>query len=82
MMTAPASTLTVDLVARFPGIVTAETRPNFAGFIVEKESPEQLAEAIIQFYQGNYEDKFRAEIQKMTQNFSWDIELKNIESFL
>src|SRR5512147_2494556 len=45
-MTAPASTLTVDLVARFPGVVTAETRPNFAGFIVEKDSLVEVATAI------------------------------------
>jgi NADH:ubiquinone oxidoreductase subunit D/NADH:ubiquinone oxidoreductase subunit C len=45
-MTAPASTLTVDLVARFPGIVTAETRSNFAGFIVEKDKLVEVATAI------------------------------------
>jgi len=45
-MTAPAPTLTVDLVARFPGIVTAETRPNFAGFIVEKDKLVEVATAI------------------------------------
>ena len=52
------------------------------GFIVEKESPEKLAEAIVKFYQGNYGDRFREEIQKMTRDFSWDVELRNIESFL
>jgi NADH:ubiquinone oxidoreductase subunit D/NADH:ubiquinone oxidoreductase subunit C len=45
-MTAPVSTLTVDLVARFPGIVTAETRPDFAGFIVAKDSLVEVATAI------------------------------------
>jgi NADH:ubiquinone oxidoreductase subunit D/NADH:ubiquinone oxidoreductase subunit C len=45
-MTAPASTLTVDLAARFPGIVTAETRPNFAGFIVETDKLVEVATAI------------------------------------
>ena len=45
-MTAPASTLTIDLVARFPGIVTAETRPDFAGFIVAKDSLVEVAIAI------------------------------------
>ena len=52
------------------------------GFIVEKESPEKLAEAIVKFYQGNYGDRFREEIQKMTRDFSWDVELRNIASFL
>jgi len=45
-MTAPAPTLTVDLVARFPGIVSAETRPDFAGFIVAKDSLVEVATAI------------------------------------
>jgi len=45
-MTAPASTLTIDLVARFPGIVTADARPGFTGFIVEKDSLIQVATAI------------------------------------
>jgi NADH:ubiquinone oxidoreductase subunit D/NADH:ubiquinone oxidoreductase subunit C len=45
-MTAPASTLTVDLTQRFPGSVTAETRPDFAGFIVAKDSLVEVATAI------------------------------------
>ena len=45
-MTAPASTQALDLAARFPGIVTAETRPAFAGFIVEKDSLVEVATAI------------------------------------
>jgi len=45
-MTAPASTQTVDLVARFPGVVTAETRPGYSGFIVEKDNLVEVATAI------------------------------------
>ncbi len=45
-MTATASTQTVDLVARFPGIVTAETRPGYSGFIVEKDKLVEVATAI------------------------------------
>jgi glycosyltransferase involved in cell wall biosynthesis len=52
------------------------------GFIVEAQSPEKLSEAIIKYYQGNYEDRFCEEIKKISKNFSWDIELRNIESFL
>ena len=36
-MAAPLTT-TVDLVARFPGIVSADTRPGYTGFIVNKET--------------------------------------------
>jgi len=51
-MTTPASptgtmsTLTVDLVARFPGKVSADTRPGFSGFIIEKDSLIEVATAI------------------------------------
>ncbi len=46
MMTVPASTATVDLVQRFPGIVTADARPGYAGFIVEKDNLVEVATAI------------------------------------
>ena len=45
-MTAPASTQTLDLAARFPGVVSADTRPGFSGFIVEKDSLIEVARAI------------------------------------
>jgi NADH-quinone oxidoreductase subunit C/D len=45
-MTTPASTQTIDLIQRFPGVVSAETRPNFAGFIVEKANLVEVATAI------------------------------------
>jgi NADH:ubiquinone oxidoreductase subunit D/NADH:ubiquinone oxidoreductase subunit C len=53
-MTAPASTLrapqgnaqTVDLAARFPDFVSADTRPGFSGFIVKKENLVEVATAI------------------------------------
>ncbi|HMR98509.1 MAG TPA: NADH-quinone oxidoreductase subunit D [Anaerolineales bacterium] len=43
---APASTSTVDLVARFPGIVQADARPGYSGFIVEKDSLIEVATAL------------------------------------
>lgn len=45
-MTAPASTQTVDLAARFPDFVSADTRPGFSGFIVKKENLVEVATAI------------------------------------
>jgi NADH:ubiquinone oxidoreductase subunit D/NADH:ubiquinone oxidoreductase subunit C len=45
-MTAPASTQTVDLVARFPDSVSAETRAGYAGFIVKKENLIEVATVI------------------------------------
>ncbi|MBV6450925.1 MAG: NADH-quinone oxidoreductase subunit C/D [Anaerolineales bacterium] len=43
---APASTSTIDLVARFPGVVQADARPGYSGFIVEKDSLIEVATAI------------------------------------
>ena len=45
-MTAPASPLTIDLVARFPGLVQADARPGYSGFIVEKDSLIEVATAV------------------------------------
>ncbi len=45
-MTAPASTTTIDLVARFPDAVSADARPGFSGFIVKKENLVQVAIAL------------------------------------
>lgn len=45
-MTVPASTLTIDLAARFPGVVTPDGRPGFSGFLVEKDSLIEVATAI------------------------------------
>jgi NADH:ubiquinone oxidoreductase subunit C len=46
IMAAPASTQTVDLVAKFPDSVTADTRPGYSGFIVKKENLVEVATAI------------------------------------
>jgi NADH-quinone oxidoreductase subunit D/NADH-quinone oxidoreductase subunit C/D len=45
-MTAPASVSTIDLVARFPGVVQADARPGYSGFIVEKDSLIEVAAAV------------------------------------
>jgi glycosyltransferase involved in cell wall biosynthesis len=52
------------------------------GFVVDPESPDQLAAAILKFYQGNYEAKFAERISATADTFSWDAEVGNIESFL
>ena len=45
-MATPVQTQTVDLVARFPGMVTADARPGYTGFIVNKENLVEVATAI------------------------------------
>ena len=45
-MTTSALTSTVDLAARFPGVVTPDARAGFTGFIVEKDSLIEVATTI------------------------------------
>jgi len=45
-MTAPASTQTVDLIQRFPDGVSADERPGYTGFLVEKDKLIEVATAI------------------------------------
>jgi glycosyltransferase involved in cell wall biosynthesis len=51
------------------------------GFVVDPESPEKLAEAILKFYEGNYEAEFAERIKANSHAFSWDAEVRSIESF-
>ena len=44
-MAAPLTT-TVDLVSRFPGVVSSDTRPGYTGFIVNKENLVEVATAV------------------------------------
>ena len=52
------------------------------GFIVEPQSPEQLAEAVIRYYREGWEVKFCEAIQRHSDNFSWERELTNIAAFM
>ena len=52
------------------------------GFVVDPESPEKLAQAILKFYEGNYEAEFSERIKANSGAFSWDAEVRSIESFL
>ena len=44
--TATSQPSALDLAARFPGMVTAETRPNFKGWIIAKENLIEVATAL------------------------------------
>lgn len=45
-MATPTPTATLDLAARFPGAVTADARPGYKGWIVEKDKLIEVATAI------------------------------------
>jgi glycosyltransferase involved in cell wall biosynthesis len=51
------------------------------GFLVDARSATQLAAAIVRYYQGGWEEKFRTEIARQSANFDWDEEVQHVESF-
>jgi len=52
------------------------------GFVVEPESAEALAAAIIRYYEGGFETRFRAEIARQADRFGWDEEIAQFEEFM
>lgn len=54
----------------------------YTGLLVEKESPQALAETIIRYYTEDCEETFSREIVKRAMQFGWDHEIRNIEAFM
>ena len=52
------------------------------GLLVEKESPEALAAAILHYYAEHCEAKFSQEIAKRAMEFGWDQEICNLEALM
>lgn len=52
------------------------------GFVVKPGNSDELAQAIIKYYKGDYEGKFRKAIKGQSARFGWNEEVTNIESFL
>jgi glycosyltransferase involved in cell wall biosynthesis len=52
------------------------------GFVVPPEDAGALAEAILRFYEGGFEERFRAEIGRQAGRFDWDDEVALIEEFI
>lgn len=52
------------------------------GFLVEPENPQALAAKIIEFYAGDYNHKFKANIQQHNQQYSWDCFTQQLLEFL
>lgn len=49
------------------------------GFIVEPDSPEKLAEAVVRFYTENKEKEFVENVRLEKQKYSWERMVENIE---
>jgi glycosyltransferase involved in cell wall biosynthesis len=52
------------------------------GLLVDPGSPEQLADAVVRYYQNGYEPKFRDGIRERASRFDCEEEIRNIEHFL
>jgi len=52
------------------------------GLIVEPKDAGRLAEAIVEFFERDYEDSFRQEIRRQTGRFDWSQELRHLDDFL
>jgi glycosyltransferase involved in cell wall biosynthesis len=57
-------------------------RDEETGFLVEPRSAEALARAIVRYYEGDWEQRFRAEIARQSARFGWDEEIEHIELFM
>ena len=49
------------------------------GFLVDPRDPAELARAIIAYYQGGHEQRFRDEIRRQAGRFDWDEEIRHLE---
>lgn len=49
------------------------------GLLVDPGSAEQLAAAIVRYYEGGHEDEFRENIRRQSGKFDWDEEVRSIE---
>lgn len=55
---------------------------NKTGFIVEKENPSQLAEAVFRFYKDNKEEDFINNIENEINKYSWEKFVKSMMELL
>jgi len=52
------------------------------GYVVDAESAQQLADAIVRYFESGSEDTFRAAIREQTGRFDWSREIALLEDFL
>jgi len=52
------------------------------GFVVAAESAGALSDAVIRYYEGDFEAGFRAEIARQADRFDWNEEIAQLEEFL
>ncbi|MDE7478362.1 MAG: glycosyltransferase family 4 protein [Lachnospiraceae bacterium] len=68
----------VTNVGGLPDVVT----DGQTGYVVESKNPEQLADAIVKYYQQDMEQKLVKNVQKEAYRFSWDRLTEKVEELL
>ncbi|VAX16054.1 Glycosyl transferase [hydrothermal vent metagenome] len=53
-------------------------KENQTGYLVEKENPEQLANAILKYYNENKEEEFSNNIKSEREKYSWEVFVKEM----
>lgn len=62
-------------VGGLPDVVT----DGKTGFLVEKENPQAIADAVIRFFDGNMGNEFEAGVKDESYKYSWERMVENIE---
>ena len=52
---------------------------NRTGFIVKPEAPQEVADAVVRFYEGKREDEFVKNVREEKKKYSWDNLVQAIE---
>ncbi|MDE7322597.1 MAG: glycosyltransferase [Lachnospiraceae bacterium] len=68
----------VTNVGGLPDVVT----DNRTGYIVDSRNPQQLADAVVRYYQDDMEAIFVENVKKEAQRFSWDRLTEKVEELL
>lgn len=66
----------VTNVGGLPDVVT----DGKTGYVVEEKNPQQLAEAIVTYFEENKEEEFTENVKRETERFSWDRMREEIEN--
>ena len=70
------------MIATKVGCLPEVVIDNETGYLVEPRNPEEIAEAIVRFYERESSKRFVKNIRQERDKFSWDIMVQAIESFL
>ncbi len=72
----------MPVIATRVGGLTEVIEEDKNGFLVDPENPEQLAEAILRFYENNCRPRFVKYIAEQQRTYSWESLVKSIEELL